>query len=299
MSCCRVRHSSICWPRSMASRAVDGRKWFGGPRAVVAINKRGEIWLRHRRRHAFADRADRHVRPDDPARHGARCYAGRRVIHTLSKDNAPRWIHDWVQFYQRRTRRRCRADLRQRIDASILPPISQAQLRAAFPAMVIHVISWPFRYGPQGGLAGAVDGVRKRRGIRISARTGSMAARAPALSCAMPEAVLNVDIDELVLSDRGRSIFAATEAEPPAASSSSPGSGSAAPALRQSGKPRHAAATPISRTKRLGRNASIARPNGASYPARHGPLPHQLVGAQSVRIAPQTATSMANSAIAT
>ncbi|MFX8481515.1 hypothetical protein ABTL74_19375, partial [Acinetobacter baumannii] len=61
-------------------------------------NKRGEIWLRSR---------DDHLRLDGPL--GAftlpvqpnlsHLFAGRRVLLTLSRNNAPRWIADWIRFY--------------------------------------------------------------------------------------------------------------------------------------------------------------------------------------------------------
>ncbi|WP_428332256.1 hypothetical protein [Novosphingobium sp.] len=181
--------------------------WFGGLRYVVR-NKRGEIWCRHDgdmlTLSGPVGTYQLTIQPDQ-----ASLFAGRRVIHTLSKDNAPRWIRDWLQFYHAEhgadaalvydngSRLYSAADL-------------QTELRAAFPAMVIHVVSWPFRYGPQGGLAGAVNGVEAPWDSDFC-QTGSMAhARLRFLRDA--KSVLNVDIDELVLSDKGRSIFEATEA---------------------------------------------------------------------------------------
>ena len=182
-------------------------RWFGGPR-VVDRNKRGEIWLRHEADTLSLNGPigtyDLTIQPDM-----APLFAGRRVIHTLSKDNAPRWIHDWVQFYA--AEHGADAVLIYDNGSSLYSPDElQAGLRAAFPAMVIHVVSLPFRYGPQGGMAGAVNG-QEAPWDSDFCQTGSMAhARLRFLRTA--KSVLNVDIDELVLSTRGRSIFAATEA---------------------------------------------------------------------------------------
>ena len=192
----------------LASAPLAGamRRWFGRP-SSIARDKRGEIWLRSDAQElSIAGPIGTYhlaVQPDlSPL------FAGRRVIHTLSKDNAPRWIHDWVRFYQ----------AEHGADAALIHDNGsiaysaaelEAGLRAAFPDMVIRVVSWPFRYGPQGGLAGAVDG-RETPWDSDYCQTGSLQhARLRFLRAA--RSVLNVDIDELVLSARGRSIFAATE----------------------------------------------------------------------------------------
>ncbi len=182
------------------------RRWWRRPRIVVR-DKRGEIWLRTAADHVMiaGPIGTYHIaiQPDM-----AHLFAGRRVIHTLSKDNAPRWIHDWVQFY--RAEHGADAALIYDNGSTMYGAAAlQADLCAAYPDMIIRVVSWPFRYGPQGGLAGAVDG-REAPWDSDFCQTGSMShARLRFLRAA--KSVLNVDIDELVLSARGRSIFAATE----------------------------------------------------------------------------------------
>lgn len=141
------------------------------------------------------------VQPD-----GSDLFAGRRVLHSLSKDNAPRWIADWIRFY----REIHGADAvllydngSTRYSAAGL----EADLRAAFPDMLIVVLLWPFKYGPQGGWAGAVDGVEAPWDSDFC-QTGSLQhARQRFLQRA--RSVLNVDIDELVIGPEP--IFAATE----------------------------------------------------------------------------------------
>lgn len=171
----------------------------------IERNRASEVWLR-----SAADRIvldgplgcfDIAVQHDLSAR-----FAGRRVLHTLSKDNEPRWIIDWIRYYQQVHG----ADAvlfydnnSSRYSATEL----EAELAAAFPEMTITVVHWPFRYGPQGGLAGAVDGVETPWDSDYC-QTGSLQhARFRFLREA--RSVLNVDIDELVVGPEP--IFAATE----------------------------------------------------------------------------------------
>lgn len=176
----------------------------------VGINKRGEIWWRSDTSHVAIDgpvgRYDIAVQPNL-----SHLFAGRRVLHTLSKDNAPRWIADWIAFYVAEHG----ADavlLYDNGSTTYTAADLEARLQAAFPALVIQVVSWPFAYGPQGGLAGAVDGAEAPWDSDFC-QTGSLQ-HARFRFLLQARSVLNVDIDELVLSDRGRSIFAATESAP-------------------------------------------------------------------------------------
>ena len=168
--------------------------------------KRGEIWWR-----SDADRVvldgplGRHEIPVQ--RDGAALFAGRRVITTLSKDNDLRWIADWVRFYRRIHGADGALVYDNGSSAYALEELQACLNEAAAGEMVAVAISWPFRYGPQGGLAGMVDGVEPDWDSDFC-QTGSLQhARFRFLRAA--SAVLNVDIDELVLGDG--SIFAATE----------------------------------------------------------------------------------------
>lgn len=134
--------------------------------------------------------------------------AGRRVLHTLSKDNEIRWIIDWIAFYV--AEHGADAVLFYDNGSTIYNTDElRRRLEEAFSAMPVIVVDWPFRYGPQGGMAGAVDG-QEAPWDSDYCQTGSMQ-HARFRYCLSARSVLNVDIDELVLSDRGRSIFAATE----------------------------------------------------------------------------------------
>lgn len=188
-----------------------GRRHLVLPRARrIERNRASEVWLRtdadaltfdlplgNGRSHRF----DIRVQPNESAR-----FAGRRVLHTLSKNNEVRWIIDWIRYYQKVHG----ADAvlfydngSHRYGAAEL----ERELGATFPDMEIAVVDWPFRYGPQGGLAGAVNGVEAPWDSDYC-QTGSMQhARFRYLRDA--RSVLNVDIDELVVGPEP--IFAATE----------------------------------------------------------------------------------------
>lgn len=179
------------------------------PRArIVHRNRADELRLKTDADRVIIDgplgRFDIAIQPDEAHR-----FAGRRVIHTLSRNNAPRWIADWVRFYV----------TEHGADAVLLydnasTAYSTGELRAmlaeTFPGLAIIVVDWPFHYGPQGGLAGSVDGVTPTEWDSDYCQTGSMQhARFRFLRTA--RSVLNVDIDELVLPERGRTIFEAAE----------------------------------------------------------------------------------------
>ena len=184
---------------------------FGFPRFAArhyGQKKRGEIWLRSDADHITIDgligRYDIAVQPDM-----APLFAGCRVITTLSKDNDLRWIGDWVRFY---ARLHGASGVLVYDNASTAYSLAELQAtldeaaEGAFPALAV---SWPFAYGPQGGLAGAVNGEEADWDSDFC-QTGSLQhARHRFLRAA--RSVLNVDIDELVLGQNGESIFAATE----------------------------------------------------------------------------------------
>lgn len=190
-----------------ASTPLRGKFGWPWPSARhFGQKKRGEIWWR-----ADADRValdgplgrfDIAVQPD-----GAALFAGKRVIFTLSKDNDLRWIADWVRFYRRIHGADAVLVHDNGSTAYTLEELQATLDEAAAGEMVALAISWPFRYGPQGGLAGMVGGIEPDWDSDFC-QTGSLQhARFRFLRAA--RSVLNVDIDELVLGDG--SIFAATE----------------------------------------------------------------------------------------
>lgn len=178
------------------------------PRArLIERNRSSEYWVRDTANHISFDGPLGHfsvpVQPNLSDR-----FAGRRVLHTLSRNNDIAWIIDWMRFYV----------MVHGADALLLydnasTDYTTAQLREAltraFPDLPCTVVDWPFRYGPQGGMAGAVNG-QPTEWDSDYCQTGSLQhARFRFLTHA--RSALNVDIDEMVLSNRGRSIFDATE----------------------------------------------------------------------------------------
>lgn len=171
----------------------------------IERNRASEIWLRSDDDNLTLDgplgRFDVMVQPNLSSR-----FAGRRVLHTLSKDNEPRWIIDWIRYYER-VHGADAVLFYDNASTRYTAPELEAELAAAFPAMAITVVHWPFRYGPQGGLAGAVDGIETPWDSDYC-QTGSLQhARFRFLREA--RSALNVDIDELVVGPEP--IFAATE----------------------------------------------------------------------------------------
>lgn len=180
---------------------------FPRARRVERTNA-SEIWLRTNDSELILDgplgRFEIAVQPNLSHR-----FAGRRVLHTLSKDNDVRWIIDWIRYYacvhgadavlvyDNASTRYTAAEL-------------EAQLAATFPDIVVTVVHWPYKYGPQGGLAGAVNGIETPWDSDYC-QTGSLQhARFRYLRSA--RSVLNVDIDELVVAaGPAGPIFAATE----------------------------------------------------------------------------------------
>lgn len=133
---------------------------------------------------------------------GADLFRGRRVIFTMSKNNPIEWILDWVRF--NRDVHGADAVLiydnaSDRYDSDTL----SAALQTVDGIAASAVVEWPFKYGPQG-----LDSWRFwdsdfcQLGAWEHARWRFLRD-----ACS----VMNSDIDELVLSRDGRSVFAAAE----------------------------------------------------------------------------------------
>jgi hypothetical protein len=132
-------------------------------------------------------------------------YAGKRVLYTLSRDNEIDWIIDWVQFHARNHG----ANAVLLYDNGSLRYTCQELediMRDRFREIVINVVSWPYKYGPQGLSADAGwDSDFCQAGAFQDARFRFLATAS---------SVLNCDVDEFVVAWRGRSVFEAAEREP-------------------------------------------------------------------------------------
>jgi hypothetical protein len=120
-------------------------------------------------------------------------FRGRRVLLTLSKDNDPAWICDWMRFHR---------DL-QHADAALLYDNGSTaytaeclleKMRRVPGFRAVHVVEWPYKYGPQGIGRGTWDSAFCQNGAMEDARWRFLGDA---------QAVLNCDIDELALSDQG------------------------------------------------------------------------------------------------
>lgn len=133
-----------------------------------------------------------------PVRHSdCRSFAGRRVVYTLSKDNPLEWIQDWARFNVRV----------HGADAAIVYDngsrrYDASRLRKALAEVdglkASLVVDWRFPYGSGHGPNAEWDSNYCQNGALAHVRYRH---------CALASAVLNADIDELVLPLNGRSVF--------------------------------------------------------------------------------------------
>ena len=115
------------------------------------------------------------------------------MLFTLSKNNHPQWICDWMRFHR---------DL-QSTDAVLLYDNNSTdyeaswlldQMRQVSGYQIICVVAWPHKYGPQAAGRRAWDHAFSQGGVMEDARWRYLAD-----ACG----VLNCDVDELVLSSEG------------------------------------------------------------------------------------------------
>jgi hypothetical protein len=123
--------------------------------------------------------------------------AGRRVVMTLSKDNPLAWISDWAEFNARV----------HGADAILLYDNGSVAYELATLIRLLEkvpgmkqavVVPWEFPYGPGTGPRNIQDSFFCQPGALEHARRRY---------CAAARAVLNTDIDELVVLASGASIF--------------------------------------------------------------------------------------------
>jgi len=133
---------------------------------------------------------------------GRELFRDRRVIFTMSKDNRIEWILDWVKFNR---------DVHGADAVLIYDNASTAYDSAALSAALRSVpgiaqsvvVEWPYRYGPQGTNAwDHWDSDFCQLGAWEHARWRFLQDA---------KSAMNSDIDELVLSKDGQSVFEAAE----------------------------------------------------------------------------------------
>ena len=120
-------------------------------------------------------------------------FRGRRVLFTLSKNNHPTWICDWMRFH----RDLHAADAVLLYDNGSTIYTAEAlleKMKQVSGYSSIYVVSWPYKYGPQGVGRGTWDSAFSQDGAMEDARWRYLADA---------YAVLNCDIDELAVSAEG------------------------------------------------------------------------------------------------
>lgn len=125
-------------------------------------------------------------------------FAGRRVIFTLSRNNRLAWVQDWLRFA--RDMHGSDAVLFYDNASTAYGPEALLESLAAVEGIAVaRVVSWPFRYGPQGLDAWRFwDSDFCQHGALEHARRRFLATAAGAQ---------NADVDEMLVSRSGRSVF--------------------------------------------------------------------------------------------
>jgi hypothetical protein len=129
-------------------------------------------------------------------------FAGRRVIFTMSKNNRREWIQDWVRYHRDVHGANAVLFYDNQSDA-----YSNEELLASLAEISgidrICVVQWPFRYGPQG--------LDARRFWDSDFCQSGAWEHARWMFLQSASSVMNADIDELVVSNDGSSVFEAAE----------------------------------------------------------------------------------------
>jgi hypothetical protein len=138
-----------------------------------------------------------------PRRNLSGHFAGRRVLLTHSKNNRLEWIGDWFRYY--RDIHGADAVLIYDNASTRYGPAELADSIAAVPGVeAVGVVHWPFKFGPQG-----LDARRFWWDSDFCQHGALEHARWCFLGSA--RSVINTDIDELVVSRGGRSVFEGAE----------------------------------------------------------------------------------------
>jgi hypothetical protein len=129
-------------------------------------------------------------------------FRGLRTLFTLSKNNSLMWVLDWVRYHR---------DIHGAEAALIYDNASTVYDARELSEAVAQisgikrtcVVEWPFKYGPQGDAAGRFwDSNFCQHGVWEHARWRFLTEA---------RSVLNGDIDELVVSSTGRTVFQMAE----------------------------------------------------------------------------------------
>jgi hypothetical protein len=173
-------------------------RWQLGRRAELrTLDRHAQLWLKTANdritlargpfRQSLLD-----IQPNEHA-----LFRGKNVLVTKSRDNELVWIRDWVRFHAKA--HGCNAVL---FYDNASTKYDSAELQATIASVdgidAAVVIRWPYKLGPDGGAHWVWDSDYGEYGILEHARHRFLPTAA---------AVLSIDIDELVLTTDGSSIF--------------------------------------------------------------------------------------------
>lgn len=129
-------------------------------------------------------------------------FAGRRVLMTLSRNNHLNWMRDWI-CYNRDVHGADAVLLYDNASTLYRPADILKTIAGIGGIAAARVVAWPFKYGPQGDGSGKFwDSDFCQRGVLEHARWRFLQ---------HARSAQNSDIDELVVSHNGESVFAAAE----------------------------------------------------------------------------------------
>jgi hypothetical protein len=131
-------------------------------------------------------------------------FAGRRALMTLSLDNQLPWVRDWARYHA--SAHGTDAVVVYDNGSRAYGPEELLDTLASVPGIdVAVVVDWPFPYGPQGGDGRPWDSDYAQYGALEHARRRLLRRAA---------GFLNADVDELVLSVDGSSVYEHAERSP-------------------------------------------------------------------------------------
>ena len=164
---------------------------------VRNLDRHTQIWLRPRVRKATFDGGLFKQRTIAVQPNHCQLFRGQRVLVTTSKDNELVWIRDWVRFHA--SNHGCNAVLFYDNGSTKYGLGDLYEVIATVPGIdVAVVVNWPFTFGPQAGASGIWDSDFSQYGILEHAHHRFLAAA---------DAVINSDVDELVVTENCRSVF--------------------------------------------------------------------------------------------
>jgi hypothetical protein len=137
-----------------------------------------------------------------PCANLSKLFEGKRVLFTLSKNNRIEWIEDWIR-YNRDIHGADAVLLYDNASTAYTTAELLDRIGKIFGIDRTCIVSWPFKYGPLGfGLLRHWDSNFCQYGALEHARW---------MFLQRARSALNSDIDELVVSSRGRRLFEAAE----------------------------------------------------------------------------------------